>query len=217
VNAAAPAAFAEEAAKLGALLLHFSTDYVFDGTKAGPYSEDDAVNPLGVYGASKAEGEQRVLAADGRAVILRTSWVYSLHGKNFLLTMLRLARERSELRVVQDQVGAPTSAAQIARAVHRLVGQLGGIREANFPGGVYHMTTQGSTSWCGFAEAIVRSSSLPVPPRITPISTAEYPTPAARPRNSVLSNEKFAATFGFRLGPWQEELERVLAGRPVVA
>ena len=217
VNGAAPTALAEEAAKIGALVFHLSTDYVFDGEKAGPYCEDDPTNPLGAYGASKVAGEKGVIAAGGRAVILRTSWVYSLHGKNFLLTMLRLAKERPELRVVEDQIGAPTSAGQIAAAIHRLIGQLARTAEAEFPGGIYHMTAQGVTSWHGFAEAIVKRSSLPVRPRVTPISTAEYPTPAVRPKNSVLSNEKFAATFGFRLQPWQAELDEVLAGRTAEA
>jgi dTDP-4-dehydrorhamnose reductase len=217
VNGAAPTALAEEAAKIGALVFHLSTDYVFDGEKAGPYCEDDSTNPLGVYGASKVAGERGVVASGGRAVILRTSWVYSLHGKNFLLTMLRLAKERPELRVVEDQIGSPTSAGQIAAAIHRLIGQLARTAEVDFPGGIYHMTAQGVTSWHGFAEAIVKGAGLPVLPRVTPISTAEYPTPALRPKNSVLSNEKFAATFGFRLRPWQAELDEVLAGRAVEA
>jgi dTDP-4-dehydrorhamnose reductase len=213
VNATAPTAIAEEASRLNAGLIHFSTDYVFDGKKDDAYREDDATAPLSVYGASKAAGEQGILAAGGRALVLRTSWVYGLHGKNFLLTMLRLAKERPELRVVDDQMGAPTSALAIARATARLIGRLHGKARAEFPQGIYHMTAGGSTSWCGFAAAIVERAALDRPPRVTPISTAEYPTPAARPRNSRLSNEKFEATFGFRLPDWEAQLDQVFAER----
>ncbi len=211
VNAAAPAAIAEEAARLGSMLIHFSTDYVFDGTKPGPYTETDPTRPLGVYGASKAEGEQAILSTGARALILRTSWVYSLHGKNFLLTMLRLAHERPELRVVSDQIGAPTSARAIAGAALRLIHQ--NRESSSFPTGIYHMTAAGSTSWHGFAQAIVQQAGLETPPQVTPITTDQFPTPAQRPKNSVLSNDKFAAAFGFRLPPWEQELKVVPATR----
>ena len=179
VNAAAPRVLAEEAARLDALLVHYSTDYVFDGRKQEPYTESDPICPLGVYGDSKAEGEKAIAAIAGRWLVLRTSWVYSPQGKNFLRTMLRLAAERPELRVVDDQTGAPTSAEAIARATVRLVEKYT-PRHAAVPSGVYHMTASGSTSWCGFARAIV--GAVNPKPRVVAISTADYPTPAKRPR-----------------------------------
>jgi dTDP-4-dehydrorhamnose reductase len=207
INATAPGAMAQEAAKMGALLIHYSTDYVFDGTKQGEYFESDVTGPLGVYGASKLAGEQAILASGARALILRTSWVYGLHGKNFLQTILRLAAERSELRIVADQVGSPTSANAIANATVDLIALH--RAKANLPVGIYHMTAAGSTSWHGFAEAIV--AGLNNPPRVMPIATDDYPTPAKRPANSVLSNDKFHTTFGFRLAPWRQQLQEVLA------
>lgn len=209
VNAAAPRVLAEEAGRLNALLVHYSTDYVFDGEKTNPYVESDAIHPLGVYGASKAEGETAVAASGSRYVILRTSWVYSALGSNFLRTMLRLAREKPELRVVEDQVGAPTAAAAIADATLRVLEQTAS-ETAGFPSGIYHMTAGGSTSWCGFARAILGASDISPKPKVTGIATAEYPTPAKRPKNSVLSNAKFEQTFGFKLTPWQQQLEQVL-------
>jgi dTDP-4-dehydrorhamnose reductase len=212
VNAAAPRVLAEEAARLDALLVHYSTDYVFDGQKTEPYTESDPICPLGVYGASKAEGETAIAASAGRWLVLRTSWVYAPQGKNFLRTILRLAAERRELRVVDDQTGSPTSAESIAAATVRLVEKYAS-RQAAVPSGVYHMTASGSTSWCGFARAILATANLAtaVPnPQVVAISTAEYPTPASRPKNSVLSNEKFAQAFDFRLTPWQEQLEGVI-------
>jgi dTDP-4-dehydrorhamnose reductase len=212
VNAAAPRVLGEEAAGLDALLVHYSTDYVFDGQKTEPYTESDPICPLGVYGASKAEGETAIAASAGRWLVLRTSWVYAPQGKNFLRTILRLAAERRELRVVDDQTGSPTSAESIAAATVRLVEKYAS-RQAAVPSGVYHMTASGSTSWCGFARAILATANLAtaVPnPQVVAISTAEYPTPARRPKNSVLSNEKFAQAFDFRLTPWQEQLEGVI-------
>lgn len=215
INAIAPGVIAEEAAKIGALLIHYSSDYVFDGGKPGEYSESDETAPLGIYGASKLAGEQAILSnsvGEAHALVLRTSWVYGLHGKNFLLTILRLAQERPELRIVADQFGSPTSAVAIANATVELI-NLYTARE-NLPNGLYHMTSEGSTSWCGFAQAIVERTALGnASPKITPISTAEYPTPARRPANSVLSNQKFFGAFGFRLKPWQQQLDEVLAGR----
>jgi len=204
INARAPGVLAEEAAKLGALIVHYSTDYVFDGTKAGPYTEDDAPNPLGVYGASKLEGERMVAASGARHWIFRTSWVYAPRGSNFLLTMLRLAREGKPLRVVADQFGAPTTAAMLARAtVHAL------SNHAQPPSGIYHMTAAGRTSWHGFACAILREFGFDNP--VTPIATAEYPTPATRPANSVLDNAKLAAHFGIRMPDWEAGLRDVAA------
>jgi dTDP-4-dehydrorhamnose reductase len=216
VNAAAPRVLAEEAARLGALLIHYSTDYVFNGEKPQHYLESDPINPVSVYGASKAAGEVAIAETASRYLVLRTSWVYSGHGKNFLRTMLRLGAERSELRVVDDQVGAPTSAAAIAAATARLVEQYVALG-AKLPVGIYHMTAGGSTSWCGFARAIFDAGVLSVPPRVQAIPSSAYPTPARRPANSVLSNDKFAHTFGFRLPPWQQQLQDVLTGMQVAS
>jgi dTDP-4-dehydrorhamnose reductase len=207
INAAAPRVLAEEAARLGALLVHYSTDYVFDGHKPEPYLESDAIHPVSVYGASKAAGEAAIAEVACRYLVLRTSWVYRAQGKNFLRTMLRLGAERPELRVVDDQIGAPTSAAAIAAATAQLVQQ-----HPDPPSGVYHMTAAGSTSWCGFAREIFRSAVLPNPPLVHAIPTSDYPTPAKRPANSVLSNDKFGHAFGFRLPHWKQQLEEVLAG-----
>ena len=209
VNAAAPRVLAEEAARLDALLIHYSTDYVFDGTKSGPYAETDPIQPLSVYGESKAAGEAAIAETGCKSLILRTSWVYGAHGKNFLRTMLRLGAERPELRVVDDQIGAPTSAAAIAEATAHLVDS-----GPNTPG-IYHMTAAGSTSWYGFACAILGAAMGPRGPRMQPIPASHYPTPARRPANSVLANDKFARTFGFRLPSWQQQLEQVLAGMGV--
>jgi dTDP-4-dehydrorhamnose reductase len=209
VNAAAPRMLAEEAARLDALLIHYSTDYVFDGTKSGPYVETDPIHPLSVYGESKAAGEAAIAETGSKSLILRTSWVYGAQGKNFLRTMLRLGAERPELRVVDDQIGAPTSAAAIAEATARLVDSA-----PNTPG-IYHMTAACSTSWYGFACAILGAAMGPRGPRMQPIPASDYPTPARRPANSVLANDKFARTFGFRLPSWQQQLEQVLAGMSV--
>lgn len=209
-NATAPAVLAEEAAKLGALLIHYSTDYVFDGSKESPYVEDDLRCPISEYGRSKLEGERLILASKARAFILRTSWVYGSHGKNFLLTILRLAQQRPELRIVADQYGSPTSAREIAAATVRIIDQQRNSAAGSPPGGVYHMTAQGVTSWFGFAQAIVDQASSGIAPTIIPIPTSEYPTPARRPANSALSNDKFAAAFGFRLPPWQATLTDVM-------
>jgi dTDP-4-dehydrorhamnose reductase len=209
VNAAAPRAMAEEAAALGAKLVHYSTDYVFDGMKATPYVEEDATGPRNVYGASKLAGEEGIAGAGGVFILLRTSWVYSNHGANFLKTMLRLRAERPELRIVADQHGAPTSADAIATATMRILTNAGA---GEWTSGVYHMTAGGATSWYGFAKAIFARAGAPTP-ALVPIETAEYPTPAARPANSVLSNEKFAAHFGFRLPEWEEQLDAVMAAR----
>ena len=207
INATAPRVLAEEAAHLGALLVHYSTDYVFDGEKPEPYLESDPIHPVSVYGASKAAGEAAIAETGCRHLVLRTSWVYRAQGKNFLRTMLRLGAERPELRVVDDQIGAPTSAAAIATATARLVEQ-----QPDPPSGIYHMTAAGSTSWCGFAREIFRSGMLANPPQVQAIASSEYPTPAKRPSNSVLSNDKFGLTFGFRLPHWQRQLEEVLVG-----
>lgn len=199
VNANAPAILAAEAARLGALLVHYSTDYVFDGTKSSPYTEADAAHPLNVYGASKLAGEQAIAASGCRYLILRTSWVYGPHGSNFMLTILRAARERPELRVVDDQYGAPTSSAAIARATARLL--------AARPEGLYHMTAAGRTSWYGFAKAILARAGVDTP--VIPISTEQYPTAARRPRNSLLDNSRLRAACGVTLASWEEGLAEV--------
>ena len=210
VNALAPAAMAQAAETLRIPMIQYSTDYVFDGSKTAPYVEDDATGPRNVYGASKLDGEQRILATGASALVLRTSWVYSNHGANFLKTMLRLGAERPELRIVADQQGAPTSAPAIAAATVRLLESEAALLPAKR--GVYHMTAAGATTWHGFAAAIFRRAGGPTP-RLTPIATADYPTPAARPANSVLDNSRFAAAFGFRLPEWESQLEAVLAAR----
>jgi dTDP-4-dehydrorhamnose reductase len=206
VNAAAPAAMAAEAAAIGAKLVHYSTDYVFDGSKAAAYVEEDPTGPRNVYGASKLAGEKGIAEAGGESVILRTSWVYSNHGANFLKTMLRLGAERPELRIVADQHGAPTSAESIADATVRILKDAGASKWAS---GTFHMTAGGATTWYGFAKAIFARAAGTIP-SLVPIGTAEYPTPAARPVNSVLSNEKFAHTFGFRLPDWEQQLDVVM-------
>ena len=215
INARAPRVLAEEAKRLGALLFHYSTDYVFDGAKAAPYLEDDATNPLGVYGASKLEGERAIAASGARHWIFRTSWVYAPRGKNFLLTILRLAREGKPLRVVADQFGAPTSAAMLARATAQALStQVRAIsrispHNAPPPSGVYHMTAAGRTSWHGFACAILREFRLDN--AVTAIPASEYPLPAKRPANSVLDNSRLAAAFGIRLPGWEDGLREAAA------
>ncbi|OGA68034.1 MAG: dTDP-4-dehydrorhamnose reductase [Betaproteobacteria bacterium RIFCSPLOWO2_12_FULL_65_14] len=202
VNRDGPALLAEEAARRGALLVHFSTDYVFDGEKPSPYVESDATNPLNAYGRSKLAGEQAIQRSGCRHLIFRTSWVYSHIGRNFLLTMRRLARDKRELRVVDDQHGAPTSSRMLADAVPRAITAV--LHDSSL-GGLYHMSAQGSTTWCGFARAIVGDHV-----KVLPISSSEYPTPARRPRNSVLDNSKLEQDFGIRLPSWQSGLNDVL-------
>ena len=208
VNADAPAAMARECAKQGSLLVHYSTDYVFDGTSRTPYDEGDATNPASAYGRSKLAGEDAVRASGCRHLILRTSWVYAAHGRNFLLTMLRLAREKPELRVVADQVGSPTAASSIAEATLRMVGA------ANGRSGTWNVTNAGQTSWHGFAERIVeRGAALGLCRRVPvrAITTAEFPTAAIRPAFSVLGNARLARDFGLRLRAWEVALDDTLA------
>ncbi len=208
INGVAPGILAEEAKRLGALLVHYSTDYVFDGTKREPYTEEDVPNPINVYGRSKLEGERAVAAAGGRWLVLRTSWVYAARGTNFLRTMLRLAREREVLRVVDDQLGAPTWARNIADATAHLVAATSG------PGavaavGTYNLCARGGTSWCGFAKAIF--SSTVRAPRVEAILTREYPTAATRPLNSRLSTQRLQQRTGLALPPWQSGVRLCLA------
>ena len=215
INEGAPRVLAEEALRRDALFVHYSTDYIFDGGKSSPWVETDAPNPLSVYGASKLAGELAVENIGGKFLIFRTSWVHGPHGNNFLLTMLRLARERDRLSIVDDQIGAPTTSIELARATHAIVA---GILAGRFGApedwaGLYHMTCSGSVSWFGFAQAIfARAAELLAikPPALTPIATKDYPTPAARPRNSVLSNAKLHDRFGVELTPWESALDETL-------
>lgn len=208
VNAVAPDVLAEEAARRGALLVHFSTDYVFDGSGTTPWREDDACAPLNVYGATKLEGERAIQASGCAHLILRTSWVYGARGSNFLLTMRRLMHERDELKIVADQIGAPTWCRDLAEVTAQLLARIassnGGFDTAA-PWGVYHLCNAGETSWHGFAEAIRALDNADV--ELRPIPTRDYPTPARRPLNSRLACDKLERTFGLRLRPWREALE----------
>lgn len=208
VNAEAPAVLASACARLDARLVHYSTDYVFDGRGTRPYREDDPPNPLGVYGASKLAGEDAVRASGTSHMIFRTAWVYAAHSHNFLRTMLRLGSERDALRVVADQVGTPTPASLIADVTANA------LRHPSAAADTWHLTADGQTTWHGFAEAIfagaVRRGLLPRAPMVEPITTADYPTPAARPAYSVLDTRKLRETFGISLPPWQDGLGGVL-------
>ena len=214
LNAEVPRAFAEEAARLGAALVHYSTDYVFDGTKEGAYVETDATNPQNVYGLTKLEGEQAIAATGCAHLILRTSWVYGRRGKNFLLTMLKLGSERPELRVVADQVGAPTWSKTIATATAHIVAQALAADDADWwtqRSGVYHFTSAGATSWHGFAEAIFAQAMGEHAPKVLPIPASDYPVPAKRPPNSRLSHDKLTEAFGLRLPDWADALTLCLS------
>ncbi|WP_333991788.1 dTDP-4-dehydrorhamnose reductase [Burkholderia orbicola] len=214
LNAEVPRAFAEEAARLGAALVHYSTDYVFDGTKEGAYVETDAINPQNVYGLTKLEGEQAIAATGCAHLILRTSWVYGRRGKNFLLTMLKLGSERPELRVVADQVGAPTWSKTIATATAHIVAQALAADDADWwaqRSGVYHFTSAGATSWHGFAEAIFAQAMGEHAPKVLPIPASDYPVPAKRPSNSRLSHDKLTEAFGLRLPDWADALTLCLS------
>jgi dTDP-4-dehydrorhamnose reductase len=210
VNAQGPRALAQACDAIAAPLIHVSTDYVFDGRRDGEYVETDAPNPLGVYGASKLAGEVAVQEALGAHVILRTSWVFSEHGANFVKTMLRLAQTRPELRIVGDQRGKPTSAMHLAEAIWAVAGR---IAEGAQPWGLYHLTGEPTVTWADFAEAIFDDAPkwLGARPAIHRITTAEYPTAAARPSNSALCTAKFRNTFGFALPPWRDGLRDTLS------
>ncbi|MGA8260799.1 MAG: dTDP-4-dehydrorhamnose reductase [Arenicellales bacterium] len=213
INADAPAAMAEACARSGAWLVHYSTDYVFDGSATEPYREDDAVSPLNVYGQTKLAGEEAIREIHDRHLIFRTSWVYSNVGRNFLNTMLRLAGERDRLDIVADQIGAPTSADSIAAATDDVLRLLASRGSDAVPAGTYHMTCAGRTSWHGFAQRIFELTGWSAGIRLNPIPTAEYPTPARRPLFSVLSNEKLARELGVRLDPWEDALRKCLSER----
>ncbi len=216
VNASAPGILGEEAAKLGALVIHYSTDYVFDGAKPSAYREEDATNPLGVYGQTKLEGEKALSSSGCDHLIFRTSWVFGAHGKNFLKTILRLATSRDELRIVADQLGAPTGASLLADASAHIAARYLRDGGENVPFGLYHLAAGGETSWHGLAQHIVAKAAAANSPlkatmdRILPIPAAEYPTPAARPANSRLDNSKFCAAFGLHLPDWTHGVDQVL-------
>ncbi|SFV14828.1 dTDP-4-dehydrorhamnose reductase [Pseudomonas sp. OV546] len=211
INAIAPGVLAEEAKALGIPLIHYSTDYVFDGSKPAPYTEADTPNPLGVYGQSKLAGEEAIAAVGGDYLILRTSWVYSSHGKNFLLTMQRLLQEKPQMRIVADQIGAPTWAGSIARSTRALIERW----QAGEPGewGVYHLTNQGETSWFGFAEAIgehLRTQGKACA-ELEAIPSSAYPTPAKRPLNSRLDCSRLQQQWHVSQPSWQDALRECLA------
>ncbi|WP_176054633.1 dTDP-4-dehydrorhamnose reductase [Paraburkholderia caribensis] len=216
VNAESVGVLAEAARKHGALFLHYSTDYVFDGTAREPYREDAAVAPLNAYGRTKLAGEQAIAAAGGDWLTLRTTWVYATRGRNFLRTMLRLAAERETLRVVADQIGTPTPARMIADLTAHVVAQAQRERAAgSFRSGIYHMTAAGETSWHGFASAIIdtarASGKVPVQTTsVEPIPSDAYPTPARRPQYSVLDNDAFDRRFGLTRAGWQDGLALAL-------
>ncbi len=205
VNADAPAAMARAARELGVPLVHISTDYVFDGSGSAPWAETDPTGPLGVYGASKLAGEQAIAAAGGQWAVLRTSWVFSAHGANFVKTMLRLGAERDELRVVADQHGGPTPAADIAAACLTMAQAM---RGDGARGGIYHFSGTGDASWADFAREIMAQAALPC--RITDIATADYPTPARRPANSRLDCAAIARDFSIVRPDWRAGLGKVL-------
>ena len=207
INAIAPGVLAQQAAKLNALLVHYSTDYVFDGSQRTPYRESDPTHPLGVYGESKLAGEKAVQASGCRHLLLRTSWVYDSTGRNFLTTMLRLAKQHGKLRVVGDQHGSPTSAAMITEASLQLIRSM--LNQPAMQGGLYHLTAQGQTTWHGFAQAIMHKAGLDIP--IEAITTADYPTPAKRPAYSVLDSSKLQREFNYRLPDWQQALDALPA------
>lgn len=211
INGAGAGLVAAAAAQLGVPVIHLSTDYVFDGSKSGPYVEDDPTNPVGVYGASKLAGELAVAAANPRHVILRTAWVYSPFGKNFVKTMLRLAGEREELKIVADQFGNPTSALDIADAILHIARTLPTIGQER-ASGIFHLAGTGSVNWSGFTRQIMECSGQRGGPVATvrDIATRDYPTKARRPANSCLSTEKLAATYGWTAPRWQASLDRVV-------
>jgi dTDP-4-dehydrorhamnose reductase len=229
INTEAPDVMAQEAKKIGALLVHYSTDYVFDGMKNTPYQEGDPTNPQNVYGKTKLDGERAIQASGAEHLIFRTEWVYGAEGRNFLLTILRLATQREELKIVCDQVGAPTWSREIAKTTTgillRIFGHEGSCLSPADVSGIYHMTAGGETTWYDFAKAILEeaqaiepstpwfaavTSGLPVTTRrVSPIPAVEYPTPARRPAYSVLSNERMAGTFSMRMPDWRAQLHSV--------
>jgi dTDP-4-dehydrorhamnose reductase len=207
VNAESVGVLAQEAARLGALLVHYSTDYVFDGAKRSPYIEADSTGPINTYGRSKLAGEKQITGSGCRHLILRTGWVYAMRGRNFVLTMLSLARERPQLRVVNDQVGAPTWARDIASAT------LAALKRPRPLEGLYHVAADGWTTWFDFANRLLELAGVQTP--VVPVATSDYPTAAARPAYSVLDSGRFESSTGFRIGPWNERLAACLTNLEV--
>ena len=218
VNGIAPGVMAEEAKRLNAAIIHYSTDYVFDGSKKSPYSEEDTPNPLNVYGKTKLAGEQAIQAIGVPYLILRTSWVYGARGKNFLLTILKLSRDRSEIKIVDDQFGAPTWSRMIAETTSQMLAQhyspfARPSASATHISGVYHAVSGGATSWHGFARKILENVSCHVShalPKLIPIPTIEYPLPAKRPLNSRISNAKLKHMYGMTIPSWEHSLKLCL-------
>jgi len=217
INAIAPKAIAEEAKRINALLIHYSTDYVFNGHKESPYNESDTPDPINVYGASKLAGEQAIQKSGCQYLILRTSWVFSSRTHNFLLSMLRLAKERPELKIVADQYGSPTSARFIADTTAQIISQANReLKQDRFTSGIYNLVSSGSTSWHGFASAIIESAQKTLPDvdlvttLVQAIATTEYPTPAKRPVNSRLSTKALADRFGIDPTDWHEQMRQCL-------
>ena len=216
VNAVAPGVLGEEAAKQNAWVVHYSTDYVFDGTKLGAYTEEDLTNPLSVYGRTKRDGEIALQASGARHVIFRTSWVVGAHGSNFAKTILRLAVERERLNVVADQHGAPTSAALLADVTAQVIRQRQREGDDNFPFGLYHLVASGETTWCDYArfvvaEALALGQSLTLSPdSIRAIPSSDYPTAATRPSHSRMDTGKLRRTFGFELPDWHSGIRHIL-------
>jgi len=206
VNGRAPGILAEEAKRSGAMLIHYSTDYVFDGKRTTPYPEDAPTAPQNAYGSSKLDGERAIAASGARAIVLRTSWVYGLRGKNFLLTIKKLAAERDELGIVADQIGVPNWSRALAAATARIVGA--GLPVLAERSGLYHLSSGGQATWYDFARAIVGNAARP---RIVPITSAEFPTPARRPAYGVLATSRFESTFGFALPDWRSTLAECVA------
>ena len=216
INGTAPGVFGEEAARLGALVIHYSTDYVFDGCASGAYLESDTPNPQSVYGKTKLAGEKALQASGADHLIFRTSWVFGAHGANFAKTMLRLAAEREGLKIVADQFGAPTSAALLADVTAQVLGQYKRQGRTGFPFGLYHLVAGGCTTWHEYARTVVRAALAAGKPLkltaddIVPITTADYPLPAPRPANSRLDTQRLRETFGLELPAWQSGLGHVL-------
>lgn len=235
INAVAPSVMAEEAAKIGATLIHYSTDYVFDGSKTSPYTEEDSPNPLNAYGRTKLEGENAIRASGAAHLTFRTTWVYAAEGKNFLLTILRLATQREDLKIVRDQIGAPTLNVEIAKATCDILAQLSASAHtaAAEASGIYNLTAGGQTTWYDFTNAILeRAARIPadtpwfaaatnrlplIVRRVIPIAASEYPLPAKRPAYSVLSNARLNRTFSLRVPDWQDQLDSVFTLQPAKA
>ncbi len=210
INAAAPALMARLCAAKNIPFIQISTDYIFDGTKTTPYKEDDAICPVSAYGRSKAQAEKDIIAAGGRPVILRTSWVYAPEGKNFIHTMIRLS-EREELKVVADQNGAPTAAADIASTIKQILSKM--LSDFSAATGIFHLSGGGETNWHGFASEIfdyMKQCGLKIPARVLAIPTSEYPTPAKRPLNSRMDNSKLEKTYGIKLPLWKDSVRTCL-------